>query len=273
MDLLTQLTWPVDKEEQFTSLNHFVHKPRLHAAQLSYKHAILHHDSAKILGKIARVSLPAMAQERLERSQTEENVIKVVLYLFRNVTMISAPEGVAKDEDDAEIARSATVDAFHHQDIFDLLLTIGSGIGDEFCEHDVELLDVLFHLLKGIDVDRLFMERDELVSSNTHELRNLIGKEKGMLAGYARFAPSRHNRFGTKTWMKRDDGKFASIFGQTAAVNGQVAFGEIDKSKKWKRPRRSAPKAAPDDVLVSSEPLLVLPLLISSRLSSASVCC
>ena len=232
-------------------MNHFLHKPYLHAAQVSYKRAILHHDAAQILRTIVRVSLPAMAQPRAERSQVEENIIKVVLYLFRNVIMIGVPERVAVEEDDAEISRSATIDAFHYQDIFNLLLTIGSGIGDEFNEHDVEILDILFHLLKGVDAEKLFMEKEELVSSNTQELQSLIGKEKGMLAGYARFAPSRHNKFGTKAWLKREDGKYSTIFGQSAAMKGQVALQDMDKTKKWKRPQRPNKKMAPEDALVS----------------------
>ena len=251
MDLLTQLTWPVEKEQQFTTMHHFLHKPYIYNAQTTYKRAILNHDMAKILRIIMRVALPPMAQPRAERSPTEENIIKVVLYLFRNIVMITPPDSAPKDEDDMEISRSATIDAFHRQDVFNLLLTIGSGMKDEFADHDVEVLDILFHLLKGIDVETLFMDRDDMMSSNTKELKGLIGKEKGMLAGYARYAPSRHNRFGTMSWVKRDDGKMSTVFGQTAAVNEQVALNEMDKSKKWKRPARPVKNTQPD-VLVSS---------------------
>lgn len=211
---------------------------------------MLQHDTCKIFRTVVRVGLPAMAQPRVERSRVEENIIKVVLYLIRNTTMITVPEGAPLEADDAEISRSATIDAFHRQDTFDFLLTIGSSVNDEYVEHDVELLDVLFHLFKGIDVDRLFMEKDELVSSNTQELQSLIGKERGMLAGYARFAPSRHNRFGTKSWLKREDGKFSTVFGQTAASNEQVALSEMDRSKKWRKPRQAAKKTPPEDTLV-----------------------
>ncbi|KAI9669707.1 MAG: Topoisomerase 1-associated factor 1 [Alyxoria varia] len=263
VDLLTQVTWPVDKEEQFTAINHFVHKPYLHNAQASYKQAILQHERAQILRTVLRVALPPMAQPRKERSPVEENIIKVVLYFFRNVVMITQPDNEHLDDGDTEISRAATIDSFHYQDIFDLILTLGSSIGDEFVEHDVEIMDILFHLLKGVDVERVFMERDQLVSSNTKELQGLIGKEKGMLAGYARYAPSRHNRFGTKSWLKREDGKLTTVFGQTAAMNEQVALHEMDKSKKWNRPRHGGKKKIPEETLTEFN--FTTPLTASAR--------
>ena len=279
VDLLTQLTWPVDKKEEFTDLNHFVHKPYLYNAQASYKQAIIQHERAQILRAVLRVALPSMAQPRTERSPVEENIIKVVLYFMRNVAMITEPNTAHLDDGDTEISRAATIDAFHHQEIFDLILTLGSSIADDFVEHDVEIMDILFHLLKGIDVDRLFMEREQLVSSNTQELQGLIGKEKGMLAGYARYAPSRHNRFGTKSWLKREDGKLTTVFGQTAAFNEQVALHEMDKSKKWNKPHHGGKKKIPDDSLVcqsliwSATYLLTqVPLVDRIQLDGASDC-
>ena len=247
-DLITQLTWPLEKDEAQTSSHHLFHRPYLQSAQVLYKQAILHYPDVKILRKIARVTLPALAQPQKERSVIEDSVIKVVLYLFRNIVIIKKPDHLDDDEDDSEISRSATIDSFHSQEVLNFLLTIGSGANDEFTTHDVELLDILFHLVKGIDVDRLFMERDELASSNTKELQSLIGKEHSMHMGHTRTAPSRHNRFGTMVWMKRNDGKMSTIFGHTAATNEQTTLHEMDKSKKWKKPRRPAKMPSEDSL-------------------------
>lgn len=237
MDLLTQLTWPIEKDETRTTMNHFLHIPHLHLAQASYKRAILHDETQKILRAVVRVCLPAMAQSRKERSPFEDNIIKVVLYLIRNIAMISEPGGTVTDEIDSDISRATTIDAFHSQDIFNLILTICSSMIEDFDTHDVEVLDILFHLVKGINVERLFMEKDDLLSSNTQALQSLISKEKGMLAGYARNAPSRHNRFGSMVWIKRDDYKYSTVLGQRAVAKENLTMVEMDKSKTWNKPR------------------------------------
>ena len=229
----------MEKDENKLTPHHLHNLPYLQSAQASYKEAILQQGDAKILRKVARVGLPAVAQPQSERSSVEDSIIKVILYLFRNVAMIKRPDHFEANEDDAEISRSATIDAFHYQDIFTLLLTIGSGVNDDFSTHDAELLDVVFHLVKGVDVERLFMEKEEFVSANTQELRGLIGKERSMHRGYQRTATSRHNRFGTMMWMKRDNGKMTTVMGHTAATDEQTVLHEMDKSKKWKRPRRA----------------------------------
>ncbi|KAI9719692.1 MAG: Topoisomerase 1-associated factor 1 [Chrysothrix sp. TS-e1954] len=245
VDLLTQLTWPVQKDDRGTTLDHFLHIPYLQTAQANYKQEILHYDSNDILRSIVRVGLPAMAEQQKERSPVEENIIKVVLYLVRNVALITSPANVVW-EDDTDISRSATLDAFHNQGIFDLLLTVGSAIPDEFKVHDVELLDILFHLVKGIDVDTLFFNSEELITANTNNLQSLMRKERSMHAEYQRNAPTRHNRFGTMLWIKREDGRHSTIFGQKSLASEQATMHEMDKSKKWKKPRRPARKGASD---------------------------
>lgn len=230
-------------------MHHLVHRPFLQTAQASYKRAILHHDRARILRTIMRVSLPAIAQPQKEREPVQDSIIKVVLYLFRNVAMITQPESNGVDEDDMEISRSVTIDIFHHQDILSLLLTIGSSMTDDFSTHDVEMLDVIFHLVKGIDVERLFMDKDKIMSSNTRELQGLLGKERIMLAGQTRHASSRHNRFGTMMWKKRDDGRMSTVLGQTAAPNDQTILHDMDKSKKWKKPRRPMKQDSEDPLV------------------------
>lgn len=241
MDLLTQLTWPINNDEYRNAMHHFLNAPYLEKAQATYKRAILQHDHAKILRVVMRVALPAMALPQKDRPVREDNIIKVVLSLFRNMALIKAAEGLDIDEGENDISRSATINAFHHQDVFNLLLTIGSEM-DNFSMQDVEILDILFHLVKGIDVERLFMEHGELISANTVELKGLMSEERGMHAGYLKNAPSRHNRFGTMLWVKRDGGRMSTVVGQAALTSEQMLMAEMDKSKKWNKPvRKPAP--------------------------------
>ncbi|KAF2084832.1 timeless-domain-containing protein [Saccharata proteae CBS 121410] len=237
LELLVPLTMPLEVDETKTTVNHHRHLPYLQLAHCKYKRCILHHE-ANILRTAVRLALPSMAEPRNERSTRDEGIITIVLYFIRNVTMINQPSHLPSDGDDAEISRSATIQAYHEQDIFQLLLTVASSMGDEFSNQDVIVLEILFHLLKGIDVDKLFMQEESLAVSNTNELRDLMQKEKSMLAGYARHAPSRHNRFGTMIWVKRDDEKMSTVSGQDILGNTQRSLQKMDKTKRWNKPRR-----------------------------------
>jgi replication fork protection complex subunit Tof1/Swi1 len=178
-----------------------------------------------------------MAEPRKERSVRDETIIKLVLFGIRNVAQIAQPLDLPADGDEVEISRSTTIDAFHYQDIFQFILTLASSMGDEFDEQDVVVLEVLFHIVKGIDPKGIFKKDEQALQANTNELRELMRKEKKMLAGYARHAPTRHNRFGTMVWLKRDDERMSTISGQTAISGPDRGMQHMNKTKKWNKPK------------------------------------
>lgn len=245
LNLATTLTWPFALEEEKTTVNNLRHLPYLQLAQVGYKRAVLHHEFASILRTVVRIALPGMAQPRRERSSRDEGIIKLVLYLCRNLAMITQPQHLPSQGDENEISRSTTIDAFHDQDVFNLMLTIGSGASDEFQDHDVVLLEILFHLLKGVDPKKLFMGKEQLTTEETNELQSLMQQEKAMLNGYKKHAPSRHNRFGTMIWVKRGDMKVSTVSGQSAITDETTTLQQMDASKKWNKPKPRG-KAAQD---------------------------
>ncbi|OCK86296.1 topoisomerase 1-associated factor 1 [Lepidopterella palustris CBS 459.81] len=240
LELLVPLTWPVEIDPMEATANHHRHIPFIQVAQTGYKRAILQFDRAKILQTAVRVALPSMAETRKERTPRDEGIIRIVLYFIRNIAMLSQSRVLPTDFDEAEVSRSATIDAFHDQDIFQVLLTVASSIGDEFVSQDVVVLEILYHILKGVDAEKLFMEEKKLANTNTEELKSLIQKEKAMLAGYARHAPTRHNRFGTMIWIKRDDEKVSTVSGQDVLGKAQKSMQKMDKTKKWNKPRHGS---------------------------------
>ena len=237
--LLTILTTPLDGDIKEDHLTHNFHRhmPYLQLAQVGYKRALLHFESTDILRTIVRVSLPAMAQPRAERSITEKNIISVVLNLIRNIAMITQPQHLPSQGDENEITRSTTIVTLSKQGIFDFLLTVGSGSGDEFQDEIVVQLEILFHLLKGIDPKKLFMEKQQVEKNNTKEFKDLLSKEKAMLDGYKKHAPTRHNRFGTMVWLKRDDTSYSTVTGQHSITNDEQTLYHMDQSKKWDKPK------------------------------------
>ncbi|KAF2424919.1 timeless-domain-containing protein [Tothia fuscella] len=237
LELLIPLTWPIEIEDQLMKVNHHRHLPYLRLAQVEYKRAILHHDTAKILRTAVRIGLPSMAAPKNDRTPRDEGIIRLVLYFFRNVALIEQPSDLPSNGEEVEVSRSATIDAFHKQDVFQLLLTVASSMGDEFAKEDVIVLDILFHLLKGINPEKLFQDDQEHAQATGSEFKALLQKENAMLAGYKRHAPTRHNRFGTMVWIKRDNEKVTTVTGQKALAGQDTAFSQMDKSKKWNKPR------------------------------------
>lgn len=238
VELLVPLTWPIEKNDQEKTRNHHRHIPYLQLAQQSYKQAILEHESTKILRNAVRIGLPSIALPMGERGTRDEGIIKLLLYFFRNVAMISPPPNLPIDGEGNEISRSSTIEAFHNQDVFALLLTISSNMGEDFNTQDIVTLEVLFHLLKGVDVETLFMNKAQLDASKTDELESLLATEAGMHRSYTKNAPTRHNRFGTMIWVKRDDARLSAVSGQDVLKSAQHALLKMDQSKKWNRPKQ-----------------------------------
>ena len=246
MEILVPLTWPIEKNELQTTVNHHRHIPYLQLAQISYKREILEHASSSILRTAVRIGLPSIALPAGERGSRDEGIIKLLLYFFRNIVMISAPEKLPVEWNEAEVSRSATIQGFHQQDVFALLLTMASNMGEDFNSQDVVVLEILFYLLKGIDIEKLFMNEAQLEAKNSSDLQGLIAKEAAMLRGYAKNAPTRHNRFGTMIWVKRDDDRVSSVSGQDVLSNSQKTMSKMDQSKKWNRPRQRGRSAEQD---------------------------
>lgn len=239
LELLVPLTWPLEKNPQNMTVNHHRHIPYLQMAHLGYKRSIINYDGARILHTAVRCALPSMAEAMGDRSTRDEGIIKLLLYLLRNIAMIAPPPNVQYEGDEAEISRSATIDAFDYQDIFHLLLTVSSTTGEDFNTQDVVVLDVLFHLIKGVDIEKLFMDENKVDNSKMDELNRLRKKEAAMLRGYQANAPTRHNRFGAMVWMQREDAKMTTISGQAALTSASRSLAKMDSTKKFKPPRRA----------------------------------
>ncbi len=246
MELLVPLTWPFEIDPVEATVNHHRHGPYVQLAQIGYKRAVLHFDRDRILQTAVKIALPSMAVPLKERTPRDEGIIRIALYFIRNIAMLARPSSAPMDIDEAEVSRSTTIDTFHEQDILQTILSVASSIGEDFVTQDVIILEILFFLLKGIDAEKLFLEDKDLSSKNANELKGLIQKEKAMLAGYARNAPTRHNRFGTMIWIKRDDEKVTTISGQDVLGKAQASMHKMDETKKWNKPRRPGRKGDGD---------------------------
>ncbi|KAJ4389435.1 Topoisomerase 1-associated factor 1 [Gnomoniopsis smithogilvyi] len=239
-ELLAPLTWPIEKNRETMTVNHHRHVPVLELEQLKYKREIINFDKARLLHTAIRVALPSMAIPIGDRVQRDVGIIKLVLYFLRNIAMIAPPPGTKIDGDESQISRSATIDAFSYQDVFFTILTLASNMGEDFKTEDVIVMEIIFHIIKRVDVKKLFLDEKELGKARTAELAAAMKKEASMLRSYNRKAPTRHSRFGTMLWIQKSDGKVASLSGQGALADVSARERKMDESKTFRAPRRAA---------------------------------
>ncbi|KAF7510508.1 hypothetical protein GJ744_006354 [Endocarpon pusillum] len=237
LELLVPLTWPLEHAGGMT-VNHHRHTPYIQQAHVRYKAGALCYDRASILRTIVRIGLPSIATSKDDRTSRDEGIIKLMLYFFRNISIITPLPNLPSQGLDDEISRSATIEAFRQQDVFALLLTMCSNMGEDFNLQDVIVLEIIFNLIKGVNVEKLFMNEEQRKIQKTTELKDVLGKEKGMHREYAKIAPTRHGRFGTMIWVKREDEKVSAISGQDNLKDGRNSLLKMDKSKKWSKPQQ-----------------------------------
>ncbi|KAI1824740.1 timeless protein [Xylaria intraflava] len=239
-EIMVPLTWPLERDLEQMTVNHHRHLPVLQLAQLGYKSAIINYDAAQILHTAVRVALPSMALSRGDRTARDEGIIKLVLLFLRNIAMISPAPGVEYDGDESQISRSALVDAFSYQDILITVLTIASNMEEDFNREGVILMEIIFHLVKRVDIAKLFMDDKQLGKTKANELTAMMNKEAAMHRPYNRKAPSRHNRWGTMIWVDRGDGKVSTVTGQDALLDTATRQQKMDSSKVFRPARRHA---------------------------------
>ena len=235
LELLVPLTWPLETGGEMT-MNHHRHTPFLQQAQVIYKVGALSWDTCSILRQAIRIGLPSIALRRDDRTPRDEGIIKFLLYFLRNVAVIRQIPNLPSQGLEMEVSRSATIEAFREQDVFALLLTICSNIGDDFNLQDVIVLEILFNLVKGIDVKKLWMTQAQRNHRDMSDLKATLAAENDMYREAKKNAPTRHGRFGTMIWVKRQDEKMSAVSGQDNLKDGRALF-NMDKSKKWTKPQ------------------------------------
>lgn len=160
VELLVQLTWQIEIDpSRADDTVQISYEAPLKAAQIGYKNAILHHPEQNILRPIIRIALPSMAIPRRDRPERDDHIISLALSLLRNLVEISARSAQAAgiDRDKNEFSRSETIMSFEKSDVFNLITALSAGTTDEFEKIDCLLLEVLYHLLKGVNPEDIYV--------------------------------------------------------------------------------------------------------------------
>ncbi|KAK5098987.1 Topoisomerase 1-associated factor 1 [Exophiala xenobiotica] len=234
LELLVPLTWPVEHEEM--TANHHRHTPYILQSQVKYKAAVLHWEATAVLRQTIRIALPALAMKRDERTPRDEGIIKLMLYLIRNIAAIRQVPNLPSQGLDTEVSRSATIETFRAQDVFALLLTICSNMGEDYNLMDVIVLEIIFNLIKGVNAEQLWMNQQQRTKTGISDLRATLAAEQHMHMEAKKKEGSRHGRFGTMIWVKGDDKQMKTVSGQDNLKNHKTAMFNMDNNKKWNKP-------------------------------------
>lgn len=234
--------------------------PNLKLAQSGYKRSILFNPEKDILGTIMRVAYPSLALPRRQRSERDTGIIRLVVYLLRNLAAI-----------DEDRNRSDTILAFQKANALDFLCVLASGMGDEFIAEDVIVLDIMYYLLRGVDVTTIFDLAKSGSDTVKTDLADLLTREKNMKTNNKKQAHTRHNRFGTMVSVVSNSRRF-TVASQTAIVANLSGnnFAGIEASKKWNKPQRQIKTQEDVDLKISlnTEARLAVKAFISTFLDA-----
>ncbi|OLL26279.1 Phosphatidylinositol 3-kinase tor2 [Neolecta irregularis DAH-3] len=250
VELLVPLTWPLDLDSEQATENQYFHLPHLRLAQINYKHAILSNNPANLLRHISRVAFPSMVVNRRNRTERDDGIIRLVLYVIRNLAIIEA-----------------TIEAFEKARVFDMLCTLGSSMGEDFEKEDIIIIETLFHLIKGIKPEALYRNtrRADSTLKPISDLSNMLKRENDLKRLNARNAPTRHNRFGTLISVVTRDEKRFTVSSQSGLTDTHSTLDKLDKAKKFRAPKhRTKEQRLPEDVDLENVPIImpgVIPIL------------
>ncbi|RLV95131.1 Topoisomerase 1-associated factor 1 [Spathaspora sp. JA1] len=281
LELLVLLTWPTEFGVELSEQQRLLYS-KLRKVQVGYKKLMLV-KNGDVLKSVIRLVLPVIKKSRLDREPRENQILKLVLYLIRNVLAIvpvnssisskstravvvgdDLPQGVSPDD----ISINNVVANFEKNKVFMFLLTISGSIGHEF---DQEMfgeicLECIYLLVKGLSVEELTKSQD-LTGSSTNsttsvpasasttglELQDLLASETKRKQQQTNTISTRHGRFGSLLSIQAPDSNPYVVSGQQALFTTSSTLTNLDKSKKWKN--RSYFKYDSDEYVISKYPV------------------
>ena len=234
VEILVPLTWEVNLDGNFASADQYVHESTVLRAQSRYRRIILNAQEGSLLRRIIRVALPALAMKQRDRSARDEGMVKLVVCLIRNLAMIKSHAMMSDVQWREEI-----IVAFQNANVFDLVLAIGAQSQEDFKGYEILVVEVLYHLFKGLRVDVLFLPESESETRPFKDLSNLLLSEQASKAQQSQHLPTRHNRFGTTVSLLLDKDRRLTVSGQRSAIGkDETSIAQVDKVKRNRKPVR-----------------------------------
>jgi replication fork protection complex subunit Tof1/Swi1 len=134
---------------------------------------------------------------RRDRTQKDENVISLVLHVFRNLAYLTDRHTTSTSAtaiEDSQL-QSDLIVAFSQEGILDLLLAMSAQAdSSDYAPWNMVVLDILHLLYRGLRADELMVPEKEVEQTR---LRDLLDQEAKLQDRDFGLKGSRHSRFGT----------------------------------------------------------------------------
>ncbi|KAG7192858.1 Topoisomerase 1-associated factor 1 [Scheffersomyces spartinae] len=276
LELMVLLTWPLVYDNDLSPLQKLQFSA-MKKAQLADKKLILQYGMGLTLKAMIRLVLPIMSKDRFDRDNKDNALVRLVLFLIRNILFIQPghsslgtkndnrtvlddllPENVSLEE----ISMNTVIPTFKKNKVFLFLLTMTTALGSDFNKQMFGpiSLECIYLLTRGIRPSDLIRkqvgvpkskptrvdasELDPKVvpsSSSTAlmELKDLLNAESKKKQIQSQFLSTRHGRFGSLVSLRNDQNVTSMVIsGQEALYSSAAALDRLDKAKSWKIPSR-----------------------------------
>ncbi|KAI9322900.1 timeless protein-domain-containing protein [Dichotomocladium elegans] len=239
VELLVPMTWPLEQQKQNANDDddeEDEYDPNLLNRYRRYKLALL---QPGLFEAVMRLLVGPMSTPYHERSMRDQIVIRLVLYLFRNLSAIpdlNASQAASEETLQMASMQEKLLVRFCETELMDLLLVIASNSAEQdAAEWNVIVLEILYNLLQGVSAREVFhsslsADHDRPNRVRSDKLDALLKVENDVKRLKIRSAPSRHQRFGGSYAIKSWDGETRVSHKQDSAY---LALGDIiDNNKK-----------------------------------------
>ncbi|KAG0229624.1 Topoisomerase 1-associated factor 1 [Actinomortierella wolfii] len=213
-----------------------------------YKRAFL---QPAVLSAILQVMLRPLATEYRQRTTNDMVIIRLGLFLFRNLVAIEDTEDSVKGTMDQfvnSILQEELLQRMKSENILELLVTLASSTNDvQLREWNVLAMETLYYIFYRINPAELIppLETGGGVVRNT-ELADLLKKEERAKGLQNTSGMRRHSRFGTTAEVKLADGTRRILHNKGAFFKPLDA--QLDAVKKPRMGGAGIRKPKPTDV-------------------------
>ncbi|KAI5970304.1 TOF1 [Candida margitis] len=286
LEILVLLTWPVDFDKNLSENQKLLYA-NIRKIHVSYKKHILTYNNGQLMKAVIRLVIPVLEKSKIDREPRENQILRLVLYLIRNLLAIEPatssvsskarntivasadlPSGVTQDD----ISINNVLKVFKKNKVLSLLLTMSGSINVEF---DKDLfgevtLECIYLMLKGIhSKDVLNRPAPQPHGSNIStdasaplaplsstvgmQLSDLLATEAKKKQAQTSKMATRHGKFGTLLSIRSSDATSYVVSGEEALANTDGTLDKLDKSKTWKHPNHF--KYDSDDFVKTSSPV------------------
>ncbi|GAA5906718.1 hypothetical protein JCM8208_006366 [Rhodotorula glutinis] len=234
VELIGAMTWPINVAEELRDaqllgeLKQSMDYTTLIQAQRSYKAAIL---KDNVLKHMMIILANSLSKSRRERTPKDENVISLVLHVFRNLAYLvdrhSTSTSAAAVEDSS--LQSDMVVAFQREGVLDLLLAMSSQAdSNDYAPWNMVVLDILHLVYRGVRPEELMVPEGKVEQNRLRQMLDLEARQSENAFG---LKGSRHSRFGTTIAVQSNGKKYILHKQSTLAEGPEKTLDKIKKTK------------------------------------------